>query len=71
MGSPFAPSLESFVHFDEVYFVENTTMEDLGQYEIGVNRATGSSQVEPARVDLNVVSLGVHLCLSNVLVAIP
>jgi hypothetical protein len=60
MGSTFTPSLESFVHFDEVYFVENTTMEDLGQYEIYVTAAIGSGQVAPDVVDVNVVSLGMY-----------
>jgi hypothetical protein len=55
-GSAFSPSERSFAHFDEVYFVERTTMKDLGTYEIGLYPAPG--QQAGSAVQIHVVSLG-------------
>ena len=57
-GSEFTPSPQSFVHFDEVYFVENTTMADIGRYEITLNPA-GQATLE--RTVINVIAPGTHV----------
>ena len=56
-SSRFQPFLESFAHFGELYFAENTTMEDLGIYEATVEPAPRSGQ-RPVEVFFRVISLG-------------
>ena len=48
---------ESFVHFGEVYYAENTAMEDLGLYEATVEPAPGSGQMS-VDVFFDVILLG-------------
>ena len=56
-SSGFQPFFESFTHFGEVYYAENTTMEDLGLYEATLEIAPSSGQTQ---VDFffAVISLG-------------
>ncbi len=37
----FLPPAESFVHFSKIYVVENTSMEDLGVYDVLLNPSIG------------------------------
>ena len=56
-SSGFQAPPESFVHFGEVYFAENTAIEDLGIYETTVEIAPGSGQT-PVDLFFGVISLG-------------
>ena len=56
-SSGFQPSPKFFVQFGEVYFAENTTMEDLGIYEATLEPALSSGQML-VEVFFNVISLG-------------
>ena len=67
-SSGFQPVLESFVHFGEVYYAENTTMEeDLGIYEVTVDPVPNSGQTR-VEVFFGVISLGkrTHLVVLHV-----
>ncbi len=48
----------SFVHFGEVYVAENTTMEDLGRYEVVLNPAPSSDQILSTRIRFDVILPG-------------
>lgn len=52
-------SLTNFVHFDEIYFKDNTTLGDLGVYEVGVNIHSG--QAPPPKVTFIVIELGMSI----------
>ena len=61
-GAILDPRLPNFAHFGEVYFAENTSMLDLGAYEVIVVRAPNSLQPFPlVRVTFTVVSPGIDL----------
>jgi hypothetical protein len=44
-GSAFSPPQQSFTHFGEVYFVEETSVNDVGRYELVLYRSTVSTRV--------------------------
>ncbi len=50
--SGFNPPAEYFVHFNETYVVENTSVEDLGEYIVTVNPSIGLRR--PDRIQFTV-----------------
>ena len=56
-SSGFQPFFETFAHFGEVYYAENTAMEDLGIYEATPEPAPNSGQTR-VEVFFGVISLG-------------
>jgi hypothetical protein len=52
-GGPFSPPEESFTYFGEVYFVEVTTEEDLGRYEVDLHRGHRTT-----KIPIDVMSIG-------------
>ena len=51
-GNPLDNQLPNYAHFGEIYFVENTGVQDLGAYEVTVVRAQNSDQTA---VNINVL----------------
>jgi hypothetical protein len=60
-GSAFSPPQQSFTHFGEVYFVEETTVNDLGRYELDLFRGHQST-----RVQFDVILRGTTTCMMYV-----
>jgi hypothetical protein len=54
-GSAFSPPQQSFTHFGEVYFVEETTVNDLGRYELDLFR---DHQLMPTKAQFDVILRG-------------
>lgn len=64
LGSPgFDPPAESIIHFREVYFVESTTMDDLGRYGVTLSPYFGSAQLPPSEIVFNVILHGTAIII--------
>lgn len=50
----FNPPAESFVHFSEIYVVNNTTMADLGTYAVTLNPSLGQRIPDQIHFTVNV-----------------
>ena len=50
----FTPSSESFVHFGEIYSIENTTLEDVTAYDVKLLTYPNSAQVTPPQLNFTV-----------------
>ena len=56
-GKPSRASAESYVHFGEIYYVANTTLNDLGRYRVAISPSV-STQIVPPDVFIDVILQG-------------
>jgi hypothetical protein len=53
VGDPgFSPPITSFAHFGEVYYVERTTLDDLGRYSVQLDPLPGQRRLTEVYFDV-------------------
>ena len=60
-GLPISGTRGTLLHWDEVYFVENSTMQDLGNYQVGVSGGSNEMRFTSFRVVLP----GTYIIINN------